>query len=427
MNKIIDMIRRPLRSGMARNAAYLLGGQGVGFVLIAVNFVILARLLGPVEYGIFAGVYALTNMLSIYTPLGAGTVLLRYVTSDRSALAEYWGNLLLVITCIGGLMVVLLSVFGPHLLNQASTSLIPFLAVSNCILGRITTESSKVFQAFEQMRITAVLNMLTNFVRVIAAAVLFFTLHRVSALQWAMTSTLVTGLAAAIAIGNVTVRFGWPRFTWRIFAAHGTEGFGYSFANSTASAYNDLDKTMLSHFGMNFANGIYTMAYRVVDIASMPVWAILDASMPRLFQLGRSGLEETRQLSFRLLSRGLLVATLLVVSMLLFSPLLPWLVGKGFAESVAAIRWLCFIPIFRATHQIVGNALTGAGLQRFRTAAQFTAALLNFLLNLWLIPMFSWHGAAWSSLATDGSLVLMNFGLVAMLSRKSKGSLELVN
>jgi O-antigen/teichoic acid export membrane protein len=427
MNRIIEMIRHSLRSGMGRNAAYLLAGQGLAFILIAVNFVILARLLGPLEYGIFAGVFALTNMLSIYTPLGAGTVLLRYVTSDRSVLAEYWGNLLLVITCVGGLIVILLNVFGAHLLNPASTPLIPYLAVSNCILARITTESSKVFQAFEQMRITAVLNMLTNLVRLIAAVVLFFTLHRISALQWAMTSTLVTGLVAAIAIGNVTIRFGWPKFTWRIFAARGAEGFGYSFASSTASAYNDLDKTMLSHYGMNFANGIYTMAYRVVDIASMPVWAILDASMPRLFQLGRSGLEETKELSFRLLRRALLVAALLVVSMLLLSPLLPWFVGKGFAESVAAIRWLCFIPIFRAIHQIVGNALTGAGLQRFRTAAQFIAALLNFLLNLWLIPMFSWHGAAWSSLATDGSLVLMNLGLVAILSRKSKGSLELVN
>jgi O-antigen/teichoic acid export membrane protein len=30
--------------------------------------------------------------------------------------------------------------------------------------------------------------------------------------------------------------------------------------------------------------------------------------------------------------------------------------------------------------------------------------LFNILLNLWLIPAYSWRGAAWSSLASDGLL-----------------------
>jgi len=51
--------------------------------------------------------------------------------------------------------------------------------------------------------------------------------------------------------------------------------------------------------------------------------------------------------------------------------------------------------------------LTGAGLQRYRTAGQVAAVVLNFLLNLWLIPAYSWRGAAWSSLATDGALGVM--------------------
>lgn len=188
--------------------------------------------------------------------------------------------------------------------------------------------------------------------------------------------------------------------------------------------YNDLDKTMLSHFGMNFANGIYTTAYRIVDFATVPIMSICTAAMPRMFQIGKNGLAQTAHLSFRLLRRALLIAALLAVGMFLCAPLLPKLVGKGFVESLEALRWLCLIPLFRAVHQIVGSALTGAGLQRYRTAMQFAAAAFNFALNLWLIPAFSWRGAAWSSLATDGGLGLITLCLVAILSRKSKDSLE---
>jgi O-antigen/teichoic acid export membrane protein len=37
-----------------------------------------------------------------------------------------------------------------------------------------------------------------------------------------------------------------------------------------------------------------------------------------------------------------------------------------------------------------------------------SVAALNFVLNLWLIPAYGWIGAAWSSLASDGLLAVLN-------------------
>jgi len=94
-------------------------------------------------------------------------------------------------------------------------------------------------------------------------------------------------------------------------------------------------------------------------------------------------------------------------------------VGRGFIEAEAALRWLCLIPLFRSIHQMTGCALTGAGLQNYRTGTQLTAATLNFFLNLWLIPKWGWHGAAWSSLLTDAALAAMNLGILRMQLRWS--------
>jgi len=108
------------------------------------------------------------------------------------------------------------------------------------------------------------------------------------------------------------------------------------------------------------------------------------------------------------------------VAMFVAAPIIPLIAGHGFVESVAALRWLCLIPIFRSVHQMTGCALTGAGLQSYRTAAQFSAAGLNFGLNLWLIPRYGWHGAAWSSLATDAALGAMNWTLLRVLTMRSR-------
>ena len=80
-------------------------------------------------------------------------------------------------------------------------------------------------------------------------------------------------------------------------------------------------------------------------------------------------------------------------------------------------------PCFAVSHLGAGDTLTGAGYQRYRTAAQLGAAGLNFALNLWLIPAYSWHGAAWASLATDGSLAAGNWILLGWLIRRENQSL----
>jgi len=110
----------------------------------------------------------------------------------------------------------------------------------------------------------------------------------------------------------------------------------------------------------------------------------------------RGSIAFTRKLLGKTLPFGLLAAA----AMFLAVPVIPHLLGRSFANSVPALKWLCLLPVFRSLHLGAGDTLTGAGYQRYRTAAQLSAAGLNFGLNLWLIPAYSWHGAAWASLCS---------------------------
>jgi O-antigen/teichoic acid export membrane protein len=111
------------------------------------------------------------------------------------------------------------------------------------------------------------------------------------------------------------------------------------------------------------------------------------------------------------------LALLCTLGMFVLAPLIPRIVGVGFTESILALRWLCFIPVFRSIHQMTGSALTGAGLQTYRTSSQVAAAVASLGLNVALIPRYGWLGAAWGSLLTDGVLALMNSGYLMWLCR----------
>jgi len=397
------------QSVLGRNIGWMFLGQGLGYALRALYFIFVARLLGVVQYGIVVGAFAFVNLVAQYSRLGSGMVLLRYVSADHKKFPVYWGSVLAITSAVSGLLILALRLVAPLVLGAQSVSIVLALAVGSCLCEQLTVSATQVFQAFEKASITALFNQLTSLARTLMAAAMLLVMHHATAGQWAFASAIVSAVAAASALVTVTVYFGRPQFSPKLTLQRAGEGIEYAFAASTTSAYDDIDKTMLSHYGMNAANGIYAMAYRIIEIATSPVASVQLAAEPRLFQLGSRDLGDAAALGHRLLKRALPLTIATAIVMFVCAPLLPLVVGKSFAEGVSALRWLCVIPIFRSVHYITGSVLTCAGYQRYRTVTQVIAATMNFGLNLWFIPRYGWHGAAWVSLLTDGLLGLMNW------------------
>jgi O-antigen/teichoic acid export membrane protein len=282
------------------------------------------------------------------------------------------------------------------------------LVVANCLFSQVANLGSLVFQTFEKMRWTAMLSLVSSLARFLILIVMRFTLHHATAFQWSLGVLIASGCAACLTMALVRAEVGPATCERSLIFRRIREGLGFSFAGTTQAAYNDLDKVMLSHYGLNRENGFYTLAYRVIDVATTPIASLDAAILPRLFRLGHGGKQKVVKLAVKSAGASLLLGAGIAVSILLLAPFIPRLVGRDFSGVLIALRWLCWIPLLRGIHRATGSALTGSGRQNLRTAAQVTVALVNLLLNLWWIPVFGWIGAAWSSLASDGLLAVLN-------------------
>lgn len=413
-----SFLTRARKSILVRNSAWLFAGQGISFVVQGLYFVMLARLLGTTQYGLLAGAVALVAVVSQYSPLGSGLLFLRYVSPDHSHFRAYWGNILLSVLLLGGALVIGIRIAGRWLVGEASVPLLIPIAISDCLFQQLTSCAGQIFQTFEKMKFSAALTLSSNVLRCVLAAVMLLTMKRASALQWSIASAMVSLLAVCLAVSTVTRSFGLPSFSLGLFLKRAKEGFVFAISASTTAVYNDVDKVVLSHFRMDQANGIYSMAYRAVNIGTMPVMSVVGAAFPRFFREGAKGIAATVPMAKSLLRRTVVLGLGISAILFLSAPLIPHLIGSSYAESVTALRWLCLIPFLRCFHLSAGDAIAGAGHQRFRLVSQSVAAIGNLLLNLYLVPRYSWLGAAWASLATDGALGVMNWAALFHLRNR---------
>ena len=408
MSRVVNWLQGIRDHRVSRNASWVFIGQGANFGLQAAYFILLARVLGVNEYGVFAGAFAVVNLVTPYSALGAGMLFMRYVTVDRSRAATYWGNSLLLTTLATCLIAGALFFAGPLLTRTNNHLIFLVLVVANCLFSQVANLGSLVFQTFEKMRWTAVLSMVSSLARFLVLVVMRFTLHHATAFQWAIGVLLASACAAGLSMVWVRAEIGPATFERGLLFRRIKEGLGFSFAGTTQAVYNDVDKVMLSHYGLNRENGFYTLAYRVIDVATTPIASLDTALLPRFFRLGHTGKAQVIRLAAKSAGTSLLLGAGTAAGILLLAPLIPHLVGRDFSGVLVALRWLCWIPLLRGIHRATGSALTGSGRQNLRTTAQVIVAAVNLLLNLWWIPVYGWIGAAWSSLASDGLLAVLN-------------------
>ena len=414
-------LRRIRSSPLAQNTAWITGGNAARLGLQAFYFVLIARALGPNQFGSFVGAVALIGIVSPFAGIGFGLILIKNTARDRTHFAESWGNALFM-TVSSGLMLLLLMVLVARFLigDKISAHLILLVAAADLIFLPIVGLSGQAFQAFEKLSGTASTQVVLALCRTGGALVLLVPGLARTASTWASLYLLSSACAALYGLGLVTRNLGRPRLALSKISADLAEGSYFAVGVSSQTIYNDIDKTMLVRLSDASAAGIYATAYRLLDTSFQPVRAVLAAAYARFFRAGEDGIGGSMKVVRKLLPYAAGYGVLAALFLYSFAPAMPYILGRGFADSVAALRWLAPIAVIRCIHYFAADSLSGAGYQAIRAFVQFLIAVANIGLNFWLIPIYSWRGAAWASLACDGALAVALWTACFLLLRSSQ-------
>jgi O-antigen/teichoic acid export membrane protein len=417
MAQLMSFLRH---KALLTNSTWMTFGLGFRAVLQAIYFILIARAIGPSEYGIFVSIMALVGILSPYASWGSGNILVKYTSRDPSLFGKYWGAAIAT-TIMSSFVLALVAIVLTKAILPASFNFwfVLNIALAELLFARLVYISAQAFQAFERLDITAQIYILFSAARLLCTMLFINAPVPFTAKSWAyfyLGSTILSVLPVLFWVYRI---LGWGKISLLPMIPEMKEGFYFSLGFSSQGFYNDVDKTLLARISGNEVSGIYSVAYRMIDVAFVPVSALLNSTYARFFQHGQSGVIKTKKFAIKLLPIGLGYTILAAIILFYLSPFIPKIIGEKYTETTDVVYWLLPLLALKTSHYLFSDVLTGTGYQGVRSGIQIVIAVLNLSLNLLLIPLYGWHGAAWSSLISDG-LLLMSFWFAILIVQNRK-------
>lgn len=381
---------------------------GLGFLLS----VIIARSLGPSGFGIYSYAVAIVAIFAFLGQAGLDALLLRELMRlpNRSAQSLSEGlTLRLLGAVLAGLASVATALLFASSNMKSATPLVAILALSGIFqAGWVVDSWLQANNRFKQAALAKILAYTASAVLRLLALRLSHPLPALAAVT-VIESGLCTLLmwkvsSHHLALGIKALRL--PKSQHLIDLARLVSPM--LFSALTIAIYSRIDVFMLGRMLGSEAAGLYTAGTLLSEGFYVIPMALMTAAAPRLtllFSQDPARFESGMYRLLRILSTAGLVIALTVTLLAPF--VVPRLFGSGFVGATGILQ----IHIWSTWAVFVSSAsdpwYINHDLRRLYLVKTSTAAVLNIVLNLLLIPR--WHGEG-AAMATVIAYAVSAFG-----------------
>ncbi|MEQ5837397.1 oligosaccharide flippase family protein [Marinobacter sp. NFXS9] len=409
------ILKGPIALGTIRTGMVL----GLRLLLQAGNLLLVARMLGPDFFGIFAGIAALAVLLGTLSTFGTQLVLLGEVSKDprnRDGVLSYaipttmlFAGFMLLLYL--GLMLFWLSE------DEVTWPVVLAIGLAEIVLQPLFGLMSTEHHALGRVARAQLLQNGPLVLRLIMAVIIFYfelsPVLDIYAVGYLLASIIV------LLLGACCLPKRWPGCRcWHMPSNdQWSRAFGYAAVNISKAGPAELDKTLAAKLLAMDVAGVYAAAARVVGAITLPVTALTLSALPRLFRENA----EQHFGSWRLLkwmySLALLYALILSAVLWIFAPILGELFGRQYAGIGDIIRWFCLAPPGIAVRLIAGNVLMATGKPWFRVGFEVIGLGLLVLVGIWLAPNFGAKGMALAVVCSEWGMAAVGSVLIILVSR----------
>lgn len=181
--------------------------------------------------------------------------------------------------------------------------------------------------------------------------------------------------------------------------------------------FTSADKTVLGAFANSYEVGVYEQASKICSLCGSVINSISNVVMPRVTYLNHNASnEKSKRFMFKTLHYASIVAIAVTVGIICISDeFVPLFFGLGYEKSAVLLKILAFNVLMSILANYIGQqCLISNGKQNQYNIAISVGALLNVILNLFMVERFQSVGISVASVVSSGVL----FWVVLVFSRE---------
>ncbi|MCV9939500.1 lipopolysaccharide biosynthesis protein [Boseaceae bacterium BT-24-1] len=387
-----------------------------------VTFAILARALGPTEFGLFVQVSAVIAVAVQICGLGASDCLLRRVSREPESYASLLGHNLLLIGLSGAVLVVGgVAAMSSWVRLSSGPSVdaltLTLLFFGNVVLVRVILLVETVFLSLGRFHAANRAVVGFAFARMATAALACLVFQVSSLSEWALWQcggNLLYALVGAAWLSPL----GRPRI--KILREELQAGLLFSSQFVVRAVRSNVDLLVIGLFTPIETVGSYGVARRIMDSSYLAIDALNRLLYPRLARESHDGLHLALPTAKRALLAALALGAATFLILFTLATWLPALFGRAYHDLPFFVRCLSGTIILVGAWAAAIDLLGASGRQDARALILNSANLLGSVL----IAVATWLAAPVGTVialyAIDGAIVVAAWLVVLGFARRSR-------
>lgn len=359
-------------------------------------FVLVSRMLGPSDTGLLSFSQSLVAMLLCVTGLGLDGILIKEFSSGKHNKESLYSTVMiskLIIT----LIVIFLSLLITLFIDTSLKNKIIFIC---SLVGLVFQMQNTFFSYFQAKSLAKSATKYSFYSLLISAVVKLYLIYLdadvyIFALSFSF-DFLVSYFFLGFFIKKLGLNIKLEEFSFTIFLDLVRQSYPIILSSLIVVLYTRLDQLMIAKMMSSSDLGVFSVAVRISEAYAFVPAAVATSFFPLLVS---SGKKENIKLYFDLVFFSAFVSgiSLLIVSY--------FYIDDIFGSAYSGTRSVLFVSIFSTMFASLGGACTNylitINLTYMRLVRAVVGLVINFGLNLILIPKYGILGAAYASLISQ--------------------------
>jgi polysaccharide transporter, PST family len=378
------------------NTGWLFGDRilrmGAGLVV----GVWVARYLGVQQYGLFNYALAFVTLFTPVFTLGLDDVVTRHLVHKSSNSDELLGSTFWL-KLVGGIVSVLLAVGCTVFLGESEPLkiwLVVILAMAGIFRASDTIELW--FQSQVQSKYSVIAKNTAYLVNTLIKIALILTNAPLLSFAWVTLAEFAMSAIGLAIIYQVKVSSIWL-WKWDFSTAKRLlkESLPLIFSGFAILIFMKIDQIMLGQMIGNTEVGIYSAAVRISEIWYFIPTTIVSSVAPSIYKAK----EESESLYYKRIAQllrllGCIALAISIPMTFLSGNIIMGMFGSKFAEAGPILAVHIWTSLFVFMGVATAPWFIAEGLNNVSLGKTLLGAILNVILNFWLIPEYKGMGAA---------------------------------